>query len=99
MAWLLWIEAVCDSKPVVGIWIQGVKQLLGRGTYHIILLQKGCNIPKVDLRSWPAGHTHLEVSGPKHSNIPLTMDTSAREAMKDAAKCDKHCELQISANQ
>jgi len=27
------------------------------------------------------------------------MDTSAREAMKDAAKCDKHCELQISANQ
>jgi len=23
----------------------------------------------------------------------------AREAMKDAAKCDKHCELQISANQ
>ena len=30
---------------------------------------------------------------------PLTMDTSAREAMKDAAKCDKHCELQISANQ
>ena len=30
---------------------------------------------------------------------PLTMDTSAREAMKDAAKCDKHCDLQISANQ
>ena len=27
------------------------------------------------------------------------MDTSAREAMKDAAKCDKHCDLQISANQ
>ena len=32
-------------------------------------------------------------------NSPLTMDTSAREAMKDAAKCDKHCDLQISANQ
>jgi hypothetical protein len=30
---------------------------------------------------------------------PLTMDASAREAMKDAAKCDKHCELQNSANQ
>ncbi len=30
---------------------------------------------------------------------PLTMDTSAREAMKDAAKCDNHCELQNSANQ
>ena len=30
---------------------------------------------------------------------PLTVDTSAREAMKDAAKCDKHCELQNSANQ
>jgi len=27
------------------------------------------------------------------------VDTLAREAMKDAAKCDKHCELQISANQ
>ena len=27
------------------------------------------------------------------------MDTSAREAMKDAAKCEKHCDLQISANQ
>ena len=27
------------------------------------------------------------------------MDTSAREAKKDAAKCDKHCDLQISANQ
>lgn len=24
----------------------------------------------------------------------LTMDASARESMKDAAKCDKHCELQ-----
>ena len=35
----------------------------------------------------------------KHNKKPLTMDTSAREAMKDAAKCDKHCELQISANQ
>ena len=34
-----------------------------------------------------------------HFKTPLTMDTSAREAMKDAAKCDKHCELQISANQ
>ena len=32
-------------------------------------------------------------------NSPLTMDTSAREATKDAAKCDKHCDLQISANQ
>ena len=27
------------------------------------------------------------------------MDASAREAMKDVAKCDKHCELQTSANQ
>ena len=39
----------------------------------------------------PIGQTTL--------NPPLTMDTSAREAMKDAAKCDKHCDLQISANQ
>ena len=30
---------------------------------------------------------------------PLAMDASAREAMKDAAKCDKHCELQNSVKQ
>ena len=30
---------------------------------------------------------------------PLTVDSSARETMKDAAKCDKHCELQNSVNQ
>ena len=39
------------------------------------------------------------VDGTVETKKPLTMDTSAREAMKDAAKCDKHCELQISANQ
>ena len=27
------------------------------------------------------------------------MDVSARKAMKGAAKCDKHCELQDSVNQ
>ena len=27
------------------------------------------------------------------------MDASARVTMKDAAKCDKHCELQNSVNQ
>jgi len=27
------------------------------------------------------------------------VDPSARESMKDAAKCDKHCDLQISVNQ
>ena len=41
----------------------------------------------------------VDVMSSTSQNIPLTMDTSAREAMKDAAKCDKHCELQISANQ
>ena len=29
----------------------------------------------------------------------LAMDASARETMKDAAKCDKRCEWQNSANQ
>ena len=29
----------------------------------------------------------------------LAMDASARISMKDAAKCDKHCEWQNSANQ
>ena len=29
----------------------------------------------------------------------LAMDASARITMKDAAKCDTHCELQSSANQ
>ena len=29
----------------------------------------------------------------------LAMDASARGTMKDAAKCDKHCEWQNSANQ
>ena len=47
--------------------------------------------------------THLRMDAQQgetlHLKTPLTMDTSAREAMKDAAKCDKHCELQISANQ
>ena len=30
---------------------------------------------------------------------PPVMDVSARTTMKDAAKCDKHCELQDSVNQ
>jgi hypothetical protein len=29
----------------------------------------------------------------------LAMDASARETMKDAAKCDKHCEWQNLVNQ
>ena len=42
---------------------------------------------------------HIVVIYFKISKRPLTVDSSARETMKDAAKCDKHCELQNSVNQ
>ena len=67
-----------------------------RNVERKLALETGCCL-NVDLGS--GRRQHLFVKRTKISNIPLTMDTSAREAMKDAAKCDKHCELQISANQ
>ena len=42
---------------------------------------------------------HIVVIYFKINKRPLTVDSSARETMKDAAKCDKHCELQNSVNQ
>ena len=62
-------------------------------------LCSGCHDPgplvssRLRFTSWVAGP-------PTYASTQLSAtDVSARTTMKDAAKCDKHCELQNSVNQ
>ena len=62
----------------------------------------GCRLPPGSLASRPLFTLFNTCFFSKEINITLqllAMDVSAQATMKDAAKCDKRCEWQNSANQ